>query len=142
MIEYTQGLHVRKNNPGICVRFPIWLLLGFLPETDLQTIFIPRTEIGKSKKKLRYKKGRKIILTLKIDRKMSKGSRKKIKVLFLVARPLRPNDPPPPRAQWPHFWGGIFFRVLKKVFFITSLSGRIAEKTKFFLFSSSICLCM
>ena len=38
------------------------------------------------------------------------------KVIFLVARPLKPY-PPPPSSLVATFWGRNFFRALKKVFF-------------------------
>ena len=65
--------------------------------------------------------------------------RSRKKVLFLMARPLRP-----PRASWTHFFVGIFFRVKKKFFFsgpaftpLPPLSGRATKKKTLFAASLS-----
>ena len=46
-----------------------------------------------------------------------------------ATRPLRPQPPPPLRAQWPYFWGGILFLASKIVCPPPPLSGRATKKT-------------
>ena len=69
-----------------------------------------------------------------------RGAAKRIKVLFLVARPVRPYHPPPLELSGHIFLGDFFSELQKKFFFVSGqaltppppLGGRATKKRTFF----------